>query len=193
MCAGVARLGGPKNELGSHCHDLCCVSAVGGLFATFAAFRAAGLARSALEHSRSIEQRRTCDALVDIAQEIKAEHAVVNSLTGKLETETRDHAGLTNTVHRSWLPQKLESLRATRESLATIEERATEWASNYRGLLALDGQEVTDLRAKLLARPCSPPRHTRGFAGSADRCQGSKPVAEGEGAVTTSGGKWIGT
>lgn len=126
------------------------VSALGGLFATVAAFRSAGLARSALDYSARLEQRRICDALLALAQEVTSEYATVTSLLSKLEIENQSYAVLTGNTRGSWIAEKSGELSAARDAVEPIGAYVAEWSSNYSGLLALDEEEAAALRVKLL-------------------------------------------
>lgn len=127
------------------------VSALGGLLATCAAFRSAGLARSALDNSTRLEQRRMCDALVQLAQEVRFECTTVASLLSKLEIENQSYAVLTGNSRGSWIAGKSEELSGAREAVEPIAAWAAEWSSNYSGLLALDEEGAAALRVKLLS------------------------------------------
>src|SRR5690349_17368175 len=111
------------------------VSAIGGLLATIAAFRSAALTKTALQHAAELERRRTCDAILEQAQRVTAEHARVISLVRKLEEENRNYADLTGNTLGSWLGQKLQDLAAVRQDIEPVRQRAAEKASNYQDLL----------------------------------------------------------
>jgi hypothetical protein len=125
------------------------ISAAGGLLATFAAFRSAGLAKTALEEAAALEKRRACDAILERAQRVMTEQARVSALVKKLQDESRDYAGFTGSTQGSWLDQKLQDLEKIREHLKGVEESTAESATSYKHLLSLSEDDLAALSSKL--------------------------------------------
>lgn len=126
------------------------VSAVGGVFATLAAFRSAGLAKAATQRSDELEHRRACSGTTELAQNVSAERALLVALLRKLELESKGHAGLTG-GGGSWLEGELQRIAKLRSELEQPGQAASEVLGDYKRLLSLSEADLASLSARLSA------------------------------------------
>jgi hypothetical protein len=126
------------------------VSAVGGVFATLASLRSAGLAKAAIQRSDELERRRACSDTIELAQNVSAERTLLVDLLRKLELESKGLAGFTG-GGGSWLEGELQRIAKLRSELDPLGQTASGALGDYKSLLGLSEDDLASLSARLLA------------------------------------------
>jgi hypothetical protein len=126
-------------------------SAVGGVFATLAAFRSAGLAKAAIQRSDELEHRRTCSDTIELAQNVSAERTLLVDLLRKLELESKGLASFTGGGGGSWLEGELQRIAKLRSELDSLGQAASGSLGDYKSLLGISEDDLASLSVRLLA------------------------------------------
>lgn len=127
------------------------VSAVGGVLATRAAFKSAGLAKAAIQRSDELEHQRACSDTTELAQNVSAERARLGTLLLKLERESKGLAGFTG-GGGSWLEGEFQRIAKLRSELDhPLGQAASEALCDYKRLLGLSEADLASLSARLRA------------------------------------------
>ena len=124
------------------------VAAVGGLFAAIAAFRSAGIAKSAAAHAQQVEHRSLVRDVTAAAQSVIAESLRVDDLSNNLKRACRDLSVFVGQTGGSREKVHIEDVEKKQGEILPLQKEAMDSLENRESLRAMSYEELTELLIK---------------------------------------------
>jgi hypothetical protein len=125
------------------------IGALGSAFAAIAAFRSAGIAKSATDHASAIEKRTQVREVVRIGNEVIAETIRIDALAAKCILSFRTLATFSGATGGSIESVHIKALEEKRKSMGPVQDRALEVIESYASIQKESGEHINGLLSEL--------------------------------------------
>ena len=124
------------------------LAAVGGLFAAIAAFRSAGIAKTAANHAQEVERRSLLREVTAVGQSVIAESFRVDDLSNNLKRAYRNLSVFAGQTGGSREKVHVEEVEKKQREVVTLQQGAMGSLENRESLRAMSEEELTGLLTK---------------------------------------------